>query len=162
MKDMKQTDKKIEFIEQILLAYGVSVICLNVFCMLLGERTQATSTLFSLGGRGLGSATLWQVFLMDVLIVATRYLFFTHIIIKNASVGVRTVGGFAMMFLLLAAFVLMFGWFPADNWKSWTGCILSYAVGAAVGTVVSVREEKQKNRKMEEALERLKREEGER
>ena len=157
---MKQMDKKFEFIGQILLAYGLSVICLNVFCVLFGERAQATSTLFSLGDRGLGSATLWQVFLICVLIVTTRYLFFTHKIIKNASVGIRTIGMFATIFLLLAAFVLMFGWFPADNWKSWAGCILSYAVGAAVGTVVSVLEEKQKNREMEEALERLKREEG--
>jgi hypothetical protein len=89
--------------------------------MLVGEKSESVSTVFSLGDDGISTATLLQFLLSSVLITFLRSLFFTGRVIRNMSLARRT----ALMFL-------------------------------SVSAVISSKREMLENKKLNEALEKLK------
>lgn len=153
---MRKNNTIFDFVGQIFIIFGFTVICLNIFCLLCGEDAKEFSTIFELGRKGISSATLFQFLLEAVFIVILREIFFTDKWIKKASIGVRTVGMFSSVIITIILLVCLFGWFPIDMWQPWVCFILSFATCAGVSTIVSVLKEKSENKKMEEALQRLK------
>lgn len=69
---------------------------------------------------------------------------------------------FASILLVMAGFVVVCDWFPTDMWEPWMMFFLCFAVSAGVSTAVTILRERMENRRMEEALERLKHEEEKR
>lgn len=153
---MKQKNTIFDFVGQIFMIFGFTVICLNVFCLWFGESAKEFSTIFELGSKGLSSATMFQFLLETVFIVILREIFFTYKWIKKASIGVRTASMFSSVIVTIILLVYLFGWFPVDMWQPWVCFILSFGISAGVSTRVSVLKERAENKKMEEALQRLK------
>ena len=153
---MRARETIFDFVGQILMIFGFSIICLNVFCVLFGDSAKGYSTIFELGGDGLSVKTMMQFLLTAIMIAVFRYLFFTEFLIKKASIGVRTIGMFFVIIVMMVLFVGVFGWFPLNMWKPWVAFFISFGISAAVSTIISVYREKIENQKMEEALERLK------
>ena len=60
----------------------------------------------------------------------------------------------------IVGFVLCFDWFPTDMWLPWIMFILCFGLCFVVSTVVTMWKEKMENRKMEEALAKLKKQEA--
>lgn len=146
------------YIGQIFGTFGMSVVILNVFCWLFGEEAKEFSTMFALGEKGLTSATMMQYLLVSALIVGERYLFFTDVLIKRLSVPLRTAGMAAAVVFCIAVCVAVFGWFPVDLWQAWAMFFLCFGGCFCLGIAISGARERAENRKMEAALERLKRE----
>lgn len=100
---------------------------------------------------------IWQlVLLTSVLIVTFKLLFFTDCVIKKASIGMRTIGMFLSIILMMVLCIFLFDWFPVNQWQPWIMFFLCFGVSAAVSTFVSVIYEKMENQKMDEALQKLK------
>lgn len=156
---MKNKETIFDYIGQIFLIFGFTIVCLNIFCVLFGEDAREYSTIFSLGKEGLGVSTMLQFLLASTAIVTLRFLFFTDRIIKNVSVAIRTAGMFISIILIMMMFIAGFRWFPVDMWRSWTMFFICFGISAGVSTAVSVLKEKMENKKMEDALQRLKKEE---
>ena len=145
-----------DFIGQIFTVFGFSVICLMVFCRLFGEFAKGYSSMYDLGAEGITVSTLAQFLLTSTLIVTFRTIFFTDILIKNASSTLRTIGMFLSVIAMMVVFVIWFKWFPVNGVKPWALFFICFAISSLGGVVVASCKEKVENKKMQKALERLK------
>ena len=145
-----------DFISQVFTIFGFTMICMMVFCYFLGNSAKGYSSLFSLGTEGLTLSTLAQFLLTSTLIVFFRQFFFTDCIIKNLSITLRAIGLFASVTAMLVLFVWLFEWFPVNDWLPWVLCAICFAVSSAGAMGICVLKERLANKKMQEALERLK------
>ncbi len=153
---MKKKETVFDYIGQIFVSFGFTVVALNIFCILFGEQAREYSTIFSLGGEGLSVQTMLQFLLTSSIIVTLRFVFFTDGLIKKVPIAIRTIGMFGSIIVMLALFVYLFGWFPVNMWQAWAMFFICFGVCAGVSVAVSVLKEKMENKKMEEALQRLK------
>lgn len=147
-----------DYIGQVFVIFGGTIVILNVFCLLFGESAQNFSTMFSMGSEGLSVATMMQFLLVSVLITFWRFLFFTDKIVKNLSLVIRTVGMFITVVVTIVLFVILFGWFPIGFWQAWLGFFVSFVISVAASVGISVLKEKAEDEKMAKALARLKEE----
>ena len=145
-----------DYISQVFVIFGATVLILNVFCLLFGKDAKEVSALFSLGNQGLSVATMLQFLAMSVFITVWRFLFFTDKVIKNLSLSLRTAGMFTAVVLTIIVFVLLFSWFPLGDWKAWLGFGFSFVISVGISLGLSTLKEKTEEEKMARALERLK------
>lgn len=155
---MRNRETVFDYVGEIFMVFGVSIFCLNLFCMMFGESAKDISTMFAMGAKGLSLATMLQFFLTSAITVTLKFVFFTDGLIKQISIAVRTVCMFVLVLVMMVIFIFLFGWFPTDMWEPWVMFFLCFGTSIAVSTVVSGLKEKTENKKMEEALERLKQE----
>ena len=149
----------IDYIGQVFLIYGITIVILNIFCLLVGEDAQSVSTMFAIGNAGLSVSTMLQFLGVSICIVAARFLFFTDVIIKNMPIVVRTICMVTVVIAIIATFIVLFGWFPVNMWLPWLMFLLCFGISFLISMVVVCLKERIENRKMEEALVRLKQEE---
>ena len=155
---MKKNETIFDYIGLMFLIFGFTIVCLNVFSILFGEGAKEYSTIFSLGKAGLSVSTMLQFLLTSAVIVALRFLFFTDRLFKNLPLAIRTAGMLLSIVLFMVLFIVAFRWFPVDMWQSWTLFFVCFGISAGVSMAVSVLKEKMENKKMEDALKRLKQE----
>lgn len=148
-----------DYIVQIFVVFGITICILNVFCLLFGEDAREYSTMFSLGKSGLTVSTMLQFLLASVCTVCLRFLFFTETIIKNMTIAVRTICLVVAEVAVIVVFIVTCGWFPTNMWKPWAMFFLCFGVCFIISIAVTVIRTRLENRKMEEALERLKKQE---
>ena len=99
---------------------------------------------------------LIQLLLLAVIITAAQNVFLSDILIKNMALIVRNILFFVTVMIALAVFVILFGWFPVNEAGAWIGFLISFAVCTTVSAVFMRLEERAENKKMQEALNRLK------
>ena len=153
---MKKKETVFDYIGQIFVSFGFTVAALNIFCILFGEEAREYSTIFSMGGEGLSVQTMLQFLLTSSIIVTLRFVFFTDGLIKKVPIAIRTTGMFGSIIIMMALFIYLFGWFPVNMWQAWAMFFICFGVCAGVSVAVSALKEKLENKKMEEALQRLK------
>ena len=149
----------LDYLSQVFMIFGIAVLTLNIFCLLFGDSAQEISTIFALGSEGLSVKTMVQFLLAIAITIVLRFVFMTDIIIKKMPLVARVIAIFAAVFLNIVVFVLLCGWFPVDNPMAWIMFLISFAISCAASTAVSLLKEKMENRKLAEALNRLKEEE---
>ena len=145
-----------DYLTQIMIIWGISVLSLCLFCSMFGEVAKQYSSMFQLGKTGVAVVTLMQYLLSSVIITSLRWLIFTDILIKRVSIVIRTVVMFVCVILLTGIFAAIFQWFPIDDIKSWIMFFVCFFVCSCISVVVSAIKEKSDNKKMQEALEHLK------
>ena len=145
------------YIGNVFMIFGITTLILNLFCLMFGEDAKGFSTMFSLGREGLSCYTMFEFFLTAVCTVFLRFLFFTDTVIKNMTLIVRTVCMVVSELFVCACFILVCGWFPVNEWLPWGMFFLSFAVCFVVSAICTALNERMENRKMQEALERIKR-----
>ena len=153
---MEERKTIFDYVGMVFNTFGFSIVILNIFCFLFGEEAKEFSNMFSMGKEGLSTDTMMQFFFVSALIVFIRFLFFTDKVIKNMSVVVRTLWMVLSSIGIVIFFILHFGWFPADQWLPWIMFIVSFGICFVVSTIITVFREKTENRKMEDALAKLK------
>lgn len=158
---MEERKTIFDYIGQILIIFGFTMLILLGFVFLFGESAKGYSTIFSLGKEGVGVDTMMQFLLASVVTVTLRTLFFTDILFKNMSVTVRTVGMVSLELLVIIALIWMFGWFPMDECLPWLMFFVSFGICFVTSLAVTVFRERMENKRMEEALERLRESEKE-
>lgn len=145
-----------DFMANVMMIYGIAIASLAVFCALFGEDAMEMSTLFRMGNEGLALQTLGEMLLLAVAVSCFQWLFFTDLAIKNVSITVRTILMFASIIAAIAGAVIAFGWFPVNEILPWVLFLVCFTFYAAVSVYMSVLKEKNENKKMQEALDRLK------
>ena len=153
---MEEKKNVFDYIRQLFTIYGVMVLIFIIFNLIIGDEAKSISTLFTLGSIGLTSATLLQLFFMAVIITVAQNIFLTDILIKNMALIVRNILFFVTILIAIPIFVIIFGWFPINNVVAWIGFVVSFVVCTGVSAWLMHLEEKAENRKMQEALNRLK------
>lgn len=143
---------------QLMIIWGVSMLCLCLFCFLFGETAYGYSTIFQLGNRGISVSTALQFFCLAIVITGLKWIFFSDILIKNLSVLFRSVLMFTAIILSVGIFAAAFRWFPVNQAKPWAMFFICFILCSTFSVAVSVKKEKSDNRKIQEALTRFKEE----
>ncbi len=144
------------FLAQVFMIYGITTGLLNIFCVLFGSAAADYSTIFSLAGAGVSVATSLQFLLAVTIVIILRVIFMTDAVIKDMPLPARITAMFISVFAVIVAFVFVFGWFPADEPLAWIMFVVCFAVSCTISVVISTAAERQENRKLQEALERVK------
>ena len=145
-----------EYIAQLFTTYGIMVVIFIVINLVIGDNARSVSTLFALGSDGLSAAMLLELLLLAFIITAAQNVFLSDILIKDMALIVRNVLFFLTIMIAITVFVIIFGWFPINEAGAWIGFIVSFAICTAVSAVFMRLEERAENKKMQEALNRLK------
>ena len=145
-----------DYLAQVLMIFGFTMIILNLFCYLFGEDAKEYSTMFALGREGIKTDTMMQYLMASAFTVLFRFLFFTDMVIQNWRVVTRTICMIVSEILMITVFVLVFGWFPVDMWQSWGLFLVCFGLCFAASVTVTITKERVENRKMEAALKKLK------
>lgn len=156
---MEERKTIFDYLGQVFMIFGITITILNVFCLMFGEDAQEFSTMFAFGKQGISVSTMMQFLVVSAITVFANYLFYTDIFIKNMTIALRTVCMIIAEIILIVVFVLNCGWFPADMWQPWAMFALCFGICFAVSLSITVLKERLENKKMEEALERLKKQE---
>ena len=146
------------FLGQVFMIYGITTGLLNIFCMIFGSEAKGYSGIFSLADTGVSVATSLQFLLAVTIVMILRAVFMTDMLIKNMPLGARIAAMFVSVFAVIVTFVFVFGWFPADDLLAWVMFIVCFAVSCAVSVTISTAAERQENRRLDEALKRVKEE----
>ncbi len=154
---MEEKKTIFNYFGQMFAIYGVMTVIFIVINLLIGNEAGSVSTLFSLGSAGLSTGTLLELLLLALIVTAAQNIFLTDILIKSMALIVRNILFFATILIAITVFAAVFGWFPLDNVGAWIGFIVSFTLCAAVSAALMRLEENAENRKMQEALNRLKR-----
>lgn len=145
----------LDYLMSVMMIYSISVISLLLFAVLFGEDAKEMSTIFQLGNQGLAVETMLQFLILAFLVAGGRWFFFSDKIIKNMSIAFRSVLMFLSVIISTAVFIYVFQWFPVNMALPWLMFFLNFALYSTVAVILSVWKEKNENKKMQEALERL-------
>lgn len=158
---MEEKKTIFDYLAQIMAVFGFTMLIVNLFCLAVGNYAKEISTVFALGNQGVPVSIALEFLALSALITGLRALFFTDLWIKKMPVWARTVCLLCSSVLMIAAFVALFRWFPIDMWQPWAAFFLCFGISFAGSCFVMTLKEKLENRKMQEALERLKKKEQE-
>ena len=153
---MEEKKTIFDYLGQVMIIFGFTMVVLNIFCLLFGDAAQDISSIFELGSRGISAETAFQFLGVSVLLTGVRVLFFTDILIRKMPIWLRTVCMLTAAVMIIAVFAAVFQWFPVNMWKPWAMFFLCFGLSFLGSRFVVTLKEKVENKRMEEALRRLK------
>ena len=156
---MEERKTLFDYMGQVFMIFGITMLILSFLDLIFGENAKEYSTMFSLGKEGIGVGTIFQFLLASVITVTLRALFFTDMLFRNMRVALRAAGMVISELLVIIVLVMVFGWFPVDEWLPWIMFFVSFGVCFVISLTVTFCRERMENRRMEEALERLRKRE---
>lgn len=145
-----------DYIKQLFTSFGIVVLLFIVINLIIGDEAGSVSSLFALGAKGLSTATLLQLLFLVLIITVAQNIFLSDLVIKNMALVVRNILFFATIMAAITIFAVVFGWFPLNNIAAWIGFIVSFAFCSVISSVIMRLEENAENKKMQDALNRLK------
>ena len=157
-------DKKptiFDYLSQVFMIFGVTILLLNIFCLIFGELAKDISAIFTLGSEGLSVKTMLQFLLAIAITIMIRLVFMTDLIIKKMPLSGRIIAVFAASLLNIMVFIIVCGWVPVENLTAWIMFIISFAISCTASAFISILAERTENKRLEEALNKLKEEEHE-
>ena len=129
---------------------------MNIFCLACGDSAKDFSSMFELGSQGVPAKTVFQFLCVSILIIGLRIVFFTDILIKKMPISLRTICMLVSVVIVIASFIVAFHWFPIGMWQPWVMFFVCFGISFLGSYAVMTIKEKAENRRMEEALQRLK------
>lgn len=157
---MEEKKTIFDYLAQVMVVFGFSMLVMNVFCLIFGNSAKDFSAMFALGSGGIPVKVVFQFLCISVLLVGIRFVFFTDILIKKMPVWLRTVCMLTMVLVMISVFIIMFRWFPVTMWQPWAMFFICFGLSFVGSSFVMIIKEKAEDRKMEEALRRLKEKEN--
>lgn len=153
---MKNQKTVFDFLGQVFLLFGITVMMLLVISFVVGNEVRNYSVMFSLGNEGLSAGTLLQFMLVSFIINGLEFVFFTESWIKVGSERLRTIGMLVSIFIFMSLFVYLFKWFPMNSLVPWLMFFVFFFVSFGVSVVIVAWKEKIENKKMADGLNRIK------
>jgi hypothetical protein len=147
-----RNQKKYNFIAQVLILFAVDVLFLILIASLFGDGAKEISNMYQFGSKGLATSTLLQFLLSSVFVIFFKSLFFSERIIKSMLTLWRAVLLLLSILLSMILFIIIFHWFPIDNFNAWTGFFVCFGGGFVVSTAYMIIKTKRDNRKYNELL----------
>ncbi len=149
-----------DYLAQVMIVFGFAMLVLNIFCMVFGNSAKDISALFAIGDQGIPVGITLQFLCIAFLITGMRFVFFTDVIIQKMSIWLRTVCMLTSVVIIMAAFIIIFNWFPVNMWQPWAMFFVCFGLSFLGSCLVVIVKEKVENERMEEALRRLKEKEA--
>lgn len=153
---MEEKRTVFDYLAQVLLIFGFGMLMLNIFCVAFGDSAKDFSAMFELGSQGIPVKIVFQFLCVSALIVGVRFIFFTDIFIKKMPIWLRMICMLSACVAIIIVFVIAFHWFPADMWQPWMMFFICFGMSFIGSYFVMIVREKVENKRMAEALQRLK------
>lgn len=153
---MEKKKTVFDYLAQVFTTFGFTMLVMNIFCLIFGDSAKEFSAMYELGSQGIPVNIAFQFFCISILIVSVRFVFFTDGVIKKMPIWLRTICMLAAIVAIIAAFIIAFHWFPTDMWQPWAMFFLCFGLSFLGSYFVMSIKENTENKKMEEALKRLK------
>ena len=153
---MEEKKTIFDYLAQVMIIFGFAMLTLNIFCLIFGNAAKDISAIFKLGDQGIPVKITLQFLCVSALITGGRFAFFTDIIIQKMSIGLRTVCMLTFSVIIIAVFIIIFDWFPVNMWEPWAMFFVCFGLSFLGSWFVVTVKEKVENKRMEEALRRLK------
>ena len=157
---MEEKKTIFDYLAQVMIIFGFAMLVLNIFCLVFGNAAKDISTIFELGDQGIPVEITLQFLCVSALITGLRFVFFTDVIIKKMPIWLRTIYMLTLVVIIIAAFIIIFNWFPVNMWQPWAMFFVCFGLSFLGSCTVVIVKEKLENKRMEEALRRLKEKEG--
>ncbi len=151
----KNVINRLGFISQTFIIFGVTILVMTGLGLAVGEKIEF-STLFRLGNQGIAYRTLLEFLLSSICISAIEKIFYKESFFGNLSYLLRTVFMLICITVLMAVFIIYFGWFPAYSWQGWIGFIVSFGICFGVSTAVMVVKTRYESKIYEKRLDEYK------
>ena len=145
-----------DYLAQVMIIFGFAMLVLNIFCLVFGSAAKEISAIFELGDQGIPVGITLQFLCVSFLITGVRFLFFTDLIIQKMPIWLRTICMLTIIVIIIAAFIIIFNWFPVNMWKPWAMFFICFGLSFLGSCTVVIVKQKVENKRMEEALQRLK------
>lgn len=145
-----------DFCGQVFFLFGIMIAILIVLCLIFGDSAKDISRMFALGSEGLPIDLMLQFLVVSIIVTSARYLFFNDLLIKKASITVRTALMLLTIILTIVLFIYKFEWFPINMWQPWVMFLLGFGICFTISIAVTYLKENVDNRNMENALKKLK------
>lgn len=153
---MEEKKTIFDYLGRIFCSFGISMVAMMILCAIFGKFAYQMSTMFQLQDKGMALETMWQFLCVNIFIELSRILFFADGLIKGLSMTTRAFFMFILDFIIMAVFILLFGWFPATHVVSWVLFIICFSLSILISVSIMNWRERVMNQKMEEGLNRLK------
>lgn len=153
---MEEKKTIFDYLSQVMIIFGFTILILNIFCLIFGSSAENFSAIFALGSQGVPVGISFQFLCVAALIVGVRFVFFTDVLIKRLPVWLRIICMLTAVVIIIACFAFIFHWFPADMWQPWAMFFICFGISFVGSCFIMAIKEKAENRRMEEALQRLK------
>lgn len=147
-----------DYLINVITVFGISIMSICLFCFLFGENAKEVSSIFRLGNTGISISTIIEFLILSIIISGLRWLFFTNLIIKNLSITSRCAFMFGSVIAVVGIFAATFKWFPVNMVMPWVMFFICFFSCALISVWISLVKEKSDNKKIEEALNKLKEE----
>lgn len=157
---MEEKKTVFNYLSQVLIVFGFAMLTMNIFCLAFGNSAKDLSPMFALGSQGLPIEIVFQFLLLSAMIIGLRFIFFTDIFIKKMPIYLRTILMLTSVIIIMTAFIAAFHWFPINMWQPWVMFFICFIVSFLGSYFVMILKEKTENKRMAEALQRLKETEG--
>ena len=157
---MEEKKTIFDYLAQVMIIFGFTMLVLNIFCLIFGNAAKDISAIFELGDQGIPVEISLQFLCVSALVTGGRFVFFTDVIIRKMSIWLRTICMLTFVVMIIAVFVIIFDWFPVNMWQSWAMFFVCFGLSFLGSCLVVTVKEKVENKRMEEALRRLKEKEG--
>jgi hypothetical protein len=145
----------IDYITQVLSLFGFTMIIMMSFSMLCGESAKGYTTLFADGIAGVPASVMVQFLVLSVINVFIRFLLLSDRLIKEMLITIRIALTLLAVLLSISIFIIIFEWFPIHMWQPWALFIGSFLLCSAIGTFVTITQNKLENKKLAEGLANL-------
>jgi hypothetical protein len=142
------------YISEIFAVYGIIVAIYVLLSLFIGDYVGGYSSMFRLGNKGLSNATLLQLLLLATIIIAVRNIFLTDRWIKKMPIISRNILFFLTIIVVMIVMIVLFDWFPINDWQAWVGFFISYTVSMSVSVLISRLKERAENDKLKTALDK--------
>ena len=153
---MEEKKTIFDYLAQMMIVFGFAMLTLNIFCLVFGNSAKDFSALFSLGDQGIPVEIVLQFLCVSALVTGARFVFFTDVIIQKMPIWLRTICMLFLVVIIITAFIVIFHWFPVNMWQPWAMFFVSFGLSFLGSCFVVTVKEKVENKRMEEALRRLK------
>lgn len=152
---MEERKSILDYGAQVLCIFGFTMVCMMVFVGLFGEMAREVSGFFVLGKEGISLSVMAEFLLLSVIIVFLQFFFFTDCCIKKLPVIGRTLLMLLSILAVMSGFIVVFDWFPINMWQPWVLFLLCFLLcfGGSLG--ISVVKTRLENRRLQEALNRM-------
>ena len=131
-----------------------------MFACIIGDNAKNISTLYSLGNMGFSLATLVQLLALAGVITLAQVTFLTDCWIKSMNMILRKILFFLVICVGIGIFAAVFTWFPINNIMAWVAFAMSYTISTVISVLISKLQENAENKKMEQALAKIKKQDG--
>ncbi len=144
------------FLNQVMITFSMDVLILIFLTALIGDEAKSMSTIYQLGSKGLASATIVQFLLSSVTIVSMRNLFLSEKLFTKLNTLRRTLLMLLAILLTHILYIILFGWFPLDNYFAWISFLVLFTGGFALGLLIMLLKIKLDNRQYDKLLSQYK------